>query len=190
MEGLRLHDIDDIIQTKLYNIHLTTMEFAQKTLGEKAMSTANPLVLQLVDQLDAAIVPRSSNVGTNRKLWDTYCREWTASADWVQKMAEQVGMAADLQTLGDEWSSRREKDEILHEFIYPYISEFSRVAEVGVGGGNTDYNTCSIILTMSSFLVSCRSFGKGSRWQSLRAALLRCVREHADSDALYSRRLT
>lgn len=111
------------------------MEFAEKTLGEKMMKTANPLVLQVIDQLDAAIVPKSNNIGTNKKLWDAYCSEWHDSADWVQKMACQVGMQADLQTLGDEWSSRREKDEIVMEFIRPYITDLSRVAEIGVGGG-------------------------------------------------------
>jgi hypothetical protein len=111
------------------------MEFAEKTLGEKMMKAANPLVLQVIDQLDAAIVPKSNNVGTNKKLWDTYCREWNDSAEWVQKMAGQVGMQSDLQTLGDEWSSRREKDEIIAEFIHPHITDMSRVAEIGVGGG-------------------------------------------------------
>ena len=66
------------------------MEFAEKTLAEKSMQSANPLVLQVIDQLDAAIVPKSNNIRTNQKLWDTYCREWTETADWVQKMASQV----------------------------------------------------------------------------------------------------
>ena len=59
-------------------------------------------------------------------------------------------MASDLQTLGDEWSSRREKDEIINEFITPYVTESSRVAEIGVGGGiycaTYDFSISNIIL--------------------------------------------
>jgi ubiquinone/menaquinone biosynthesis C-methylase UbiE len=51
------------------------------------------------------------------------------------KIASNVGMGNDLSTLGDEWASRSDTLEIVHDFIYPYVNDSSVVAEIGVGGG-------------------------------------------------------
>jgi hypothetical protein len=49
-------------------------------------------------------------------------------------------MESDLKILGDEWSNRIDKDEIISTCVYPFITSSSRVAEIGVGGGTIVYS--------------------------------------------------
>lgn len=112
------------------------MQEAEKLLAETTSAAANPLVAQLLKDLDKAVVyNNTNNISTNQKLWDNYSREWNTKNDWVQRMASNVGMQNDLSTLGDEWAPRDHTMNIINSFIYPYINDNSIVAEIGVGAG-------------------------------------------------------
>jgi hypothetical protein len=51
--------------------------------AQKSTSRCNPLVAQLLAQLDSAVVySRSDNAQCNKKLWDNYSNEWAANAPW------------------------------------------------------------------------------------------------------------
>lgn len=40
-----------------------------------------------------------------------------------------------LTYLGDEWSDRESLNQVMNDFMFPYLSETSIVAEIGCGGG-------------------------------------------------------
>ncbi len=112
------------------------MNIAEETLANITTKKQNPLVHQLLQQLDNSVVyNNNNNINTNRKLWDNYCIEWNNDIEWVQKMASNVHMENDLKVLGDEWSTRQDKDFIFNHFILPYLHNDYKVAEIGVGGG-------------------------------------------------------
>lgn len=54
-------------------------------------------------------------------------------------MASDVGMTERLTYIGDEWAPREHTTEVIDDFILPYISDQSKVAEIGVGGGKHGY---------------------------------------------------
>ncbi len=41
----------------------------------------------------------------------------------------------ELEYLGDEWSDAESLNEVLEDFLFPYLEKASVVAEVGSGGG-------------------------------------------------------
>jgi len=113
------------------------MQEVEKALAEKTGAAANPLVSQMLKELDKAVVYNNTNLSTNQKLWDNYSREWSKKNndnieinDWVLKMASNVGMSDDLDCLGDEWAPRSATLEIINNFIYPYINNSSIVAGI------------------------------------------------------------
>jgi SAM-dependent methyltransferase len=84
------------------------------------------------------------NVDTNRELWDKYARRWhrnTVPLDsgtgerTVPKDHEESYREAHINVLGDEWASPTEVEQVVVEYIYPYINAESVVGEIGVGGG-------------------------------------------------------
>ena len=77
------------------------------------------------------------NFEHNRELWNRYARSWnkaTVPIDVVEEVRENDRQSY-LQHLGDEWGRPRDVDRIVADYIYPYISEESIVAEIGSGGG-------------------------------------------------------
>lgn len=40
-----------------------------------------------------------------------------------------------LEHLGDEWSNKSSLEEVLNDFLFPYINESTNVLEIGSGGG-------------------------------------------------------
>jgi len=139
------------------------MQEAEKLLAEKTGAASNPLVSQMLKELDKAVVYNNTNLSTNQKLWDNYSREWSKSKnnnnnneinDWVLKMASNVGMSDDLDCLGDEWAPRSDTLEIINNFIYPYIDNSSIVAEIGVGGGRIAKEVINKISTLHCYDVS------------------------------------
>lgn len=113
------------------------MQSIEAALAEAAERKQNPLLLSMMSALNDVVVytPGGDNTETNRKLWNSYSESWKEKPLWLQKMAAQVSMQSDLQCLGDEWAPREHTLEIIREFILPYLSEDSVVAEIGVGGG-------------------------------------------------------
>jgi SAM-dependent methyltransferase len=73
----------------------------------------------------------SSNVEYNKHLWDFYARNWSQRIGLEDKDLKQD----DVKLLGDEWGQKKDVEEVLHSFIYPYIGKDSIVGEIGTGGG-------------------------------------------------------
>ncbi len=69
------------------------------------MAQASNSLIQLVQSLSEAVVyADSSNVDTNRKLWNEYAKEWHPEAEFVVKMTHNLKddqIKPDI--LGDEW---------------------------------------------------------------------------------------
>src|SRR5437899_11728214 len=95
--------------------------------------------------------------GTERAV-----RRWFPSQydnlEWNRKMAEgyarraQPGGAA----LGEEWSRPEDLDEILEEFLFPFVDERSAVAEIGVGGGRVAARVLPRVAKLYAFDISPR----------------------------------
>jgi hypothetical protein len=54
-------------------------------------------------------------------------------------MAENVNMEKDLYGIGDEWAPRSHTEQVIKDCILPYIGSTSIVAEIGVGGGKSEF---------------------------------------------------
>ena len=83
------------------------------------------------------LLPRD-NLAYNRELWELYARSWDDVGFRETQLDPQVPPsvhARDLRVLGEEWSASADIDSIVAEFIAPFVSPESRVAEIGVGGG-------------------------------------------------------
>ena len=122
----------------VFEIHkiLETMQEAEHFLSQKTNTSSNPFLIQVLNELDKAVVySKTGNISTNKKLWENYSKEWLPQELWVKKMAKQVCMEEDLQTVGDEWAPRKDTLEIIQSYIMPFITNESTVAEIGVGGG-------------------------------------------------------
>ena len=79
---------------------------------------------------------RLSNFEYNRQLWDRYARDW--DAQWANIEDPQVSAeerAAYLRFVGDEWGRVRDVEQVVAEFILPFVDAHSLVGEIGVGGG-------------------------------------------------------
>ena len=113
------------------------VEAALAADDQRKRPSANPLLLSMLASLNDAVVytPGSGNIQTNARLWNSYSESYDAKPEWLQTMASQVGMEADLQCLGDEWAPREHTLEVIREFILPYLQEGCVVGEIGVGGG-------------------------------------------------------
>ena len=94
-----------------------------------AASLANALV-------SASLLSDPGNVQTNKRLWNEYASNWSADEPWVQSLASEAGNGGELRYVGDGWSSCKELDEVVTDFISPYLSARGGiVADVGCGGG-------------------------------------------------------
>jgi|GEM_PF-1164654 len=77
-----------------------------------------------------------SNIEYNIKLWNRYAKNWNKTEVYVQNRdIKEKEKEFYLQYLGDEWGKVSDVEEIISEYIYPYITKESVVAEIGVGGG-------------------------------------------------------
>jgi len=76
-----------------------------------------------------------SNVEYNRELWNRYSKIWNKSKVRVVNpdICERE-KDSNLKYLGDEWGIPSDVDEVVAEYIYPFINEDSVVAEIGIGG--------------------------------------------------------
>lgn len=143
------------------------MEDAERELSERTQSAANPMVLSLIHSLGSAVVyPDQDNVCTNRKLWDAYATSWNRDEAWVQNMAKgsrPEGGAAELNCVGDEWSTRADLLEVISDFIMPYLYSDCVAAEIGSGGGRVArevWRHCSRLIcydVSSKMLESCKA---------------------------------
>eukprot|EP00940_MAST-03C_sp_MAST-3C-sp2_P002669 g2669.t1 len=120
-------------------------EFEQH-LQKLSKSKASPMVQTLLSQLQEAVVyTDSGNVATNRKLWDNYAREWSPNTEWVQQMAGNLSSGGpQLIHVGDEWSDAASLDQVVTEYVKPYIDAGCVAAEIGSGGGRVASRVCGL----------------------------------------------
>lgn len=102
------------------------------------------MLRRLLRQVKQVTMPRStSNFAYNQKRWDRYARRWSrnkrrwARAPQLYVEDPQVtreSLPSYLTHLGDEWGTKADVDRIVDEYILPYVTAQSVVAEIGVGG--------------------------------------------------------
>jgi SAM-dependent methyltransferase len=79
---------------------------------------------------------RISNIDYNRNLWDTYSQTWSKDKAEIEDKEIRAGSREDyIEFLGDEWGDKESVQEVLNDFLFPFISGNSVVAEIGSGGG-------------------------------------------------------
>jgi SAM-dependent methyltransferase len=78
-------------------------------------------------------VPQSDNVAFNRKAWNMYAKSWDKDAFPYEDAAR--GGNQEMKFLGDEWGSPAAVDEVLAQFVLPYVEAAATVGELAVGGG-------------------------------------------------------
>jgi SAM-dependent methyltransferase len=73
-----------------------------------------------------------------KEFWSEFAREWRpekAKMPFLEPDEAEAYIEQHVTHLGDEWSIREDLDEVLDEFVYPYVDSASRALEIGVGGG-------------------------------------------------------
>jgi hypothetical protein len=103
---------------------------------------ANAELLKLVQSLsDCLVYTESTNVETNRKLWNRYAEEWTRDAEFVTKMVSNLPGQPDptehLVFLGDEWSNHQSVKVVLADYFTPHLTDSTIAVEIGSGGGKS-----------------------------------------------------
>ena len=81
---------------------------------------------------------RTSNVEYNRAIWDRYAKNWYRKRKKMQAVEEGIESAKVpdyLEYLGDEWGKKADTDQVVADYILPFVTSESVVAEIGVGGG-------------------------------------------------------
>jgi SAM-dependent methyltransferase len=73
-----------------------------------------------------------SNVEYNKKLWNKYAKEWQSTDIPFEDLKS---TKKEAQFLGDEWGNLKAVDQVIKEYIDPYINKQSVVGEIGTGGG-------------------------------------------------------
>ncbi len=76
-----------------------------------------------------------ANVEYNRSIWDQYSARWTKQTATLDDPAVVGDRESYLSVLGDEWGRVADVERVVDEYIFPYVTESSTVAEIGVGGG-------------------------------------------------------
>lgn len=101
---------------------------------------ANAELLKLVQSLSEHLVyTESTNVETNRKLWNRYASDWTKDAEFVTKMVSnlpgQPEPSEHLVYLGDEWSNHSSVQGVMNDYFFPHLTGVMVAVEIGSGGG-------------------------------------------------------
>jgi len=109
--------------------------------SSSSSSSSPSSLIKLVQTLSSSIVyTESPNFETNKKLWDNYAREWSPEAEWVQKMVKNLPIENQepiCTILGEEWSDKSSLNQVIEEFIFPFLRSLQPpfvVGEIGTGG--------------------------------------------------------
>lgn len=81
---------------------------------------------------------RTSNVEYNRAIWDRYAKNWYRKRKKMRQVEDGIApeaVSSYLDHLGDEWGRKADTEQVVAEYLRPYVTPESVVAEIGVGGG-------------------------------------------------------
>lgn len=88
--------------------------------------------------LEASMPATSANVAYNKVLWNRYARSWNYMKRVIPLENQEVSVSereSYLKNLGDEWGRLSDIEEVIAQYIYPFVSAESVVGEIGSGGG-------------------------------------------------------
>jgi len=88
--------------------------------------------------LEASMPATSANVAYNKVLWNRYARSWNYMKRVIPVENCEVAVserASYLKNLGDEWGRLTDIEQIVAQYIYPFVTPESVVGEIGSGGG-------------------------------------------------------
>ena len=76
-----------------------------------------------------------TNFESNREFWDHYAKHWNKCSVFVENSdISEEEKESYIKYLGDEWGRVEDVVRIVVEYIDPFITQDSVVAELGVGG--------------------------------------------------------
>lgn len=75
--------------------------------------------------------PISDNFNHNKWFWNRYVKRWNKKTIITDKNCDRD----ELNIIGEEWGDNNSVDEIVKDYITPYINNQSVVCELGSGGG-------------------------------------------------------
>jgi len=103
-------------------------------------------------------VPRTLPVFEfNRELHDRYAKNWSKNIapDFIDnKDISEDEIESYIEYLGDEWGTKKDVEEVVEEFIYPFIDKDSVVAEIGIGGGRIASKVAGKVKKLHGFDIS------------------------------------
>jgi len=131
---------------------MSEQEIEDILLSPTQQEKQNPL-LHLIQQLSPAVVyTESTNFDTNKKLWNNYAREWTENVPWVLSMKNNLpNNDQSLSLIGDEWSDTQHLEQVLQEFLFPFIHGEAVVGEIGSGGGRIAIRVSPLVKQLHCF---------------------------------------
>jgi len=114
--------------------------------------------------LDRFVLPRLDNEAGNRRLWDAYARDWRRDDAYldVELPPDEARAWRDehLRLVGDEWGTPADVEQVLQDFVYPYLGTEVRAAEIGIGGGRIAARVAPRVAELWGFDLSRQMLGR------------------------------
>ena len=110
----------------------------------------------LLQSLSSSLIHTDpTNPNQNKVLWDAYAADWGPDVPWVKTMASRVNVAPnELEFIGDEWSSLDDLNQVITQYILPYVCERSVVGDIGCGGGRIAAKIANSVRLLHNFDIS------------------------------------
>jgi SAM-dependent methyltransferase len=99
------------------------------------------------------------NLDYNRALWDSYSHSWDDPSfrrSQADPRLQAPGAVEGFRVLGEEWALEDDLEEVISEFIRPFVTRDSRAAEIGVGGGRVATRVAPLVAHLVCMDVSPR----------------------------------
>ena len=103
-------------------------------------------------------------VESNIKIWDKYAKKWSTDEVTIEntEIAPELRNKY-LQFLGDEWGRKDDLNEVINDFIKPYIDQNSICAEIGSGGGRVAARVAPLVEKLTCFDISIEMLKKAKK---------------------------
>lgn len=108
--------------------------------------------------------PDSMNLEHNRAIWTLYAKTWRKKDIRIQNVdVTEDERDSYITDLGDEWGRLSDLEDIISDYIYPYVTDQSLVAEIGVGGGRVARRVAKNVKELWCFDISSEMLGKAEQ---------------------------